>query len=802
MRRVLGTVLLLGVVTEAQAVSITATWTARPASEGVVSYKVYAGPGSNCGPGQSAVLGTVSHPTASFTTDIPLNNPTTYKFCATAVDAAGNESAISTVITLLLNPFWQDSFENVALPNWMQNPIGLNGAVTVSSVDKTDGLRSLRFIYADPTRLSGPTLERTTPTTTELFARFWIRAVTGFIWGSPTTTIGAFGGGSTTPLVTLSTSTAANGAPYMLVQTAKESGYGSESLLQNQGTPQALGNTWTCMETRVKYNTPSTANGILQWWMDGVIKGDYQNREFLGNLPSDPAPSNALMSYVRLSNDRGNGTIFIDDLQISNARLGCAGTIPPDPSPTVIAPTNLIFATQSGGGTGDITIDTTSLLTDAFSTTTTSGSITIGSGSNRGLVCAIQTRDATAADRVVSTVTLGAQNFSFVRRDAMSSAGSSTEWWALINPASGAGTITPTTAGTVSQLAGFCIALAGMHQTTPIGSNHTGTVDATGSGTQIITTISNPTSNAWVFDALYTFNEFGITVDPGQTERNKHNVYGAGFSAWAGVSSAGPLPASVTQDMKWAYTAPAIDKQYTQSVIVVAPQPAGGGITDILQWIDNSNDETGFELQWKHAGTGGVYVALASVGSNVTSIASPITTQTDACIKVRAVRNADVSDFATALCQIPEVVIPPDPGPPVVTPPGPTPEPPTQPIPVETQPTGNLTNGRTVVSWNTPNTSDPTRAYYVVEWTNYQRGTNGWQAVGITGPNATGFVHRYPPFVPQGESHFWVSYRIKAVNTAGLSSYGPIVTSDVDVFVPSSPPSVQAPAAPTTGNLQ
>ena len=143
-----------------------------------------------------------------------------------------------------------------------------------------------------------------------------------------------------------------------------------------------------------------------------------------------------------------------------------------------------------------------------------------------------------------------------------------------------------------------------------------------------------------------------------------------------------------------------------------------------------------------------------------------------------------------------------DPAPPIETPPTGTPNPPTTSIPVETTPSGKLVNGRTVVSWNTPNLTESTISQYVVEWTNYKLGTNGWQAIGVTAPNATGFVHRYPPFVPAGETSFWVSYRVKATTAAGLSSYSEPKTAEVDVYVPASPPSVQIPHAPSAVSLQ
>lgn len=797
LKRFLFIVLLVLLASPAYAVTVQVNWAARPASEGPVSYKIYAGPGSLCGPGQSAFFAQVSHPTTTYVGTISLSQPTTYRFCVTALDAAGNEGPASAAYVILLNPYWSDSFEDTTLPSWTQTPPGLNGTITVSNLQAVSGSRSLRAVFADTTRVSGPTLQREIPAGTEVYARFWMRSTPGFTWGSPSTTLGVFGGGTTAPLISLVTSTAVSGAPYFTVQTAKESGYGTESLFQNQGTPSTIGSAWACIETRYKYNTPGVANGILQLWVGEVLKADYQNREFLGSLTSDPAPSNATLSYVRLYNDRGTGDLYIDDLQVSNARIGCAGVTPPDPSITVIAPTNLAFATGSSPST--IAIDTTSQLTAAFATNSTTGSITIGSGTNRGLICAAQVRDPNPADRPVTSFTLGAQSLTYVRRDSMAGDGSSTEWWRLINPASGLATLTVNTTGTVNGLAGYCIALTGADQSTMIGTS-TGTIDTSGTNSSIETSLSNLISGAWVFDTVYTFSEFGFAVGAGQTQHNNRNLLGGGNSATVGVSSVGPLASSVIQPMGWTYTPPALDKYYTQTLITVIPV-AGSGSTDILSWVDNSSDETGFVGEWKHDGTGGAFVPLFSVGPNVTEYPNPITTETNVTIRVRAVRGSDVSDWIM-LSTVPPTEPAPEPEPPVVAPPTGTPLPPTTSIPVETTPSGKLVNGRTVVSWNTPNLTESTISQYVVEWTNYKLGTDGWQAIGVTAPNATGFVHRYPPFVPAGETSFWVAYRVKATTAAGLSSYSDPITGEVDVYVPASPPSVQIPAAPSAVSLQ
>lgn len=780
-------------------VQVLVSWTARTEAD-LASYKVYAGTGASCGLGLSSVIGQVNHPTTTLTTTISLNAPATYLFCVAAVDTSGNEGAASTAVSKLLNPYWLDTFEDPSLTYWTQNPSGLNGTITISNVQFVSGSRSLRFVYSDTTRVGGPILQRDTPTTTELYARWWMQATPGFSWGAPHTTLGVFGGGTTPPLISLvASNTTPAGAPYFVVQTAKEASYGSESLTQNQGTPVAIGNSWVCYETRYKLNTPGVANGILQFWAGGTLKADYQNREFIGASTSDPAPSNAALSFVRLYNDRGNGSLYMDDLQISNARLGCAGTTPPPVNPTVLAPSNLRFTT--GVVADPIAIDTEATSAVVFATNTVNWGITIGVGANRGLLVAIHAGDGDVNGNCTATgVTLGAQALTFLRRDSYATSGNSTEWWGLVAPTSGAGTVTITLSGACSFLEGHAIALTGVSQTALLG-DATGQLNETGGA--ISTQLSNHVANAWIFDAIVDVTDDGLTVDPAQTQRQQRTWYYSGFTQTGAVSSIGPVADNIVQAMQWNYVAPSIQRGYVHSLISVRPQATGA--TGLVEFTDNATDETGFDWEWKHAGTGGLYVALATTGPNVTSLTNPITTQTQACIRARAIRGVDVSEYATELCQVPPTTPPPDPGDPVVTPPpGPTAPPPVtpQPIPETTSPSRKLHNGVTVLAWPTPNTTDATKSRYQVEWTNQTYGETGWRVAGLTADGATGFVHHYTPFVPAGESRFWVCYRVKAITSAGASSYGPTTCGDVDVFVPLSPPSVQIPAAPGTIVLQ
>ena len=69
-----------------------------------------------------------------------------------------------------------------------------------------------------------------------------------------------------------------------------------------------------------------------------------------------------------------------------------------------------------------------------------------------------------------------------------------------------------------------------------------------------------------------------------------------------------------------------------------------------LSWVDNSSDETGFNVERK-TGTTGTYAQIASVGANVTSYTdSSLTNSTTYCYRVNAFNNAGNSLYSPEAC--------------------------------------------------------------------------------------------------------------------------------------------------------
>jgi hypothetical protein len=72
------------------------------------------------------------------------------------------------------------------------------------------------------------------------------------------------------------------GGPYQL-RVAPEWGSNWSWLTPNvNAVPIALG-AWHRIELYFKYNTPGSANGVVRWWMDGAVIGDYANVSFPGD---------------------------------------------------------------------------------------------------------------------------------------------------------------------------------------------------------------------------------------------------------------------------------------------------------------------------------------------------------------------------------------------------------------------------------------------------------------------------------------------------------------------------------------
>lgn len=100
--------------------------------------------------------------------------------------------------------------------------------------------------------------------------------------------------------------------------------------------------------------------------------------------------------------------------------------------------------------------------------------------------------------------------------------------------------------------------------------------------------------------------------------------------------------------------------EYALAVSNVTPPQAPSGLTVTsvsgsamrLDWTDNSNDETGFEIERSANGSGGPFTLIATVAAGtVTYENTGLTPMTSYCYRVRTIKSGSFSDYTTVACQ-------------------------------------------------------------------------------------------------------------------------------------------------------
>ena len=115
----------------------------------------------------------------------------------------------------------------------------------------------------------------------------------------------------------------------------------------NGGFAQFNVNQWYCLEARITQNTGATANdGYFQGWIDGVQYWEYPNINMQSQHQANPKHFGILITPYwncvpggPLGTDCSQSphpqiTRYMDNIIVSDARIGCLGAIPPTPPPT------------------------------------------------------------------------------------------------------------------------------------------------------------------------------------------------------------------------------------------------------------------------------------------------------------------------------------------------------------------------------------------------------------------------------------------------------------------------------------
>jgi len=212
-----------------------------------------------------------------------------------------------------------------------------------------------------------------------------------------------------------------------------------------------------------------------------------------------------------------------------------------------------------------------------INTTTVNIPITISSNPNRILTvgCAYYT----TTNQSVSTAQLSGTNLTFLRRDKDASFAATTEYWYLLAPASGAGTVTITFSASVG---GGCTAkeFYGVSQTTPFNAQTFSLVS--GTTTQNPGRITTTISGAFVDDILLT--DQLATPGSGQI-RDVSQQAGTLVSCYA-TGHNGPIGTPGAVADTWNY--PSSGSASMMTLVALTPYTASAG-----PWVANVNPSSG-----------------------------------------------------------------------------------------------------------------------------------------------------------------------------------------------------------------
>jgi hypothetical protein len=211
-----------------------------------------------------------------------------------------------------------------------------------------------------------------------------------------------------------------------------------------------------------------------------------------------------------------------------------------------------------------IAFDATSSMTRSTTASSISWSHTTGAGNNRLLLVTVGVHVATGTPTTVTSVTYGGTPLTQVTTALYSSTNPQVRTYVfrLINPASGANTITVNFAAATLSVAG-AVTYSGVDQNSPIQTSST----STGSGTTASSSVTVTGSGRLLFGYLgghRTANTWTITEGTGQTNRwsqisQLYKGRGSDKSVTAG-----------SQSMSWTFNRQA---SYVVSTIVINPAP-------------------------------------------------------------------------------------------------------------------------------------------------------------------------------------------------------------------------------------
>jgi hypothetical protein len=94
---------------------------------------------------------------------------------------------------------------------------------------------------------------------------------------------------------------------------------------------------WTCVEVRMKLNTPGLSDGVLAFSVNGQSQAQATNLNFRGSYTTYGINAILMESFIGGSGAPQNQARWFDNFVVSTQPIGCAGAAPVKPNP----PTNV-----------------------------------------------------------------------------------------------------------------------------------------------------------------------------------------------------------------------------------------------------------------------------------------------------------------------------------------------------------------------------------------------------------------------------------------------------------------------------
>lgn len=250
-------------------------------------------------------------------------------------------------------PVWDNP--NTSAPNDGVGTPGTQPYVVDSNI-KFSGAGSLRYNYTDRCQVTdgtagtqpcGGSTARNFPYAAEHYGRLWIRIPSNFRIGAYNGQTKVWGVRSTQGLSKVWFNFQGT-ALSMLVSAENTPNDGQTSnLYLNYAPPR---DTWTCLEWRIKANTPGQPNGLLDFWVNGSATPTRSstNIQWRGSTNTSylnfhhPYRQSAGPPPLPYPQSNGNLTyLWFDRVAYGNTRIGCSGTPPPQDTTNPNPPTNL-----------------------------------------------------------------------------------------------------------------------------------------------------------------------------------------------------------------------------------------------------------------------------------------------------------------------------------------------------------------------------------------------------------------------------------------------------------------------------